>query len=67
MKYDNKDYFVSQYDGAYSDWLLAASDQERQEALDAMARIYNLAALVHGFSFADSLQKTRPAERCGVE
>lgn len=56
-----KDYLRQQYKLAFSDWQLARTDQERQQALDSMAKIYNLACQLHGFDFADELQAATKA------
>ena len=56
-----KDYLRQQYKLAFSDWQLAGTDQERQQALDSMAKIYNLACQLHGFDFADELQAATKA------
>ena len=51
-----KNYIISQYKLAMSDYKLAMTEADRYEALGALHRLTNLAAQLYGFEFADSLR-----------
>lgn len=51
----DKNYIETYYKGAIADYKLAANDDQRHEAIDAMARLENLAATMYGFAYADGL------------
>lgn len=53
----DKNYIETYYKGAIADYKIAANDDQRHAAIDAMARLENLAATMYGFAYADSLNK----------
>ena len=53
----HKDYIISQYKLAMSDYKLAMTEDAKNEALGALHRLTNLAAQLYGFEFADSLKE----------
>lgn len=54
---DSKEYIEHEYKIAMSDYKLAADDESKHRALAAMHKLTTLAALAHGYEFADGLKK----------
>ena len=52
----HKDYIISQYKLAMSDYNLAMTEDAKNGTLATMHRLTNLAAQLYGFEFADSLR-----------
>ena len=50
-----KNYIISQYKRAMSDYKLAMTEDAKNGALVTMHRLTSLAAQLYGFEFADSL------------
>ena len=56
MEKPSIEYFTAQYRLSYLDWLTAATERCRDEALDDMARIYNTVSVLYGIDVADNMQ-----------
>lgn len=53
----DKAYIEREYKLAVSDYKLATDDESRHTALAALHKLTTLAALAHGYEFADGLKK----------
>lgn len=56
----DKEYFRREYALAVSDWKAARDTEGRQQATDQAAKVYNLAAQIFGFEFAEGLRAEYP-------
>jgi len=52
----SKEYIRECYKLAMSDYKIASSDEDRNKALDELARLIKVSTNLYGFDFADELQ-----------
>lgn len=61
----SKEYIIDQYKLAVMDYKTAVNQENKNNALDRMASLENLAMTTHGFAFSDEVHKLSDELRNG--